>query len=200
MQGGIIEGGNKMDNLEKVEKLREKADVSYEEARRALEDNNWDLLDAIVSLEKQGKTKAPDQTVYSTSYEDQKEYVSVKETIKEEKQKKNGSGIKGLVRRFVRVCKDNSFIVTHKEKQIIQIPVFVLVILLLVFWHTLVPVMIIALFFHIRYSFTGKDDLKGMNDFMTSAGNAADQFKEGFKEGVGKGNTEDETINGNENN
>ena len=188
-----------MDNLEKVEKLREKANVSYEEARMALEQNNWDLLDAIVSLEKQGKTKSPEQTVYSTSYEDQKEYVSVKETIKEEKQKKERTGgIKELVHRFVNVCKDNSFIVSHKGESIIQVPVFVLVLLLLFFWHTLVPVMIIALFFHIRYSFAGKDEMKGMNDFMTSAGNAADQFKEGFMEGVGKGNTSDENANGNE--
>ena len=181
-----------MDNLEKVEKLREKANVSYEEARMALEENNWDLLDAIVSLEKQGKTKAPAQDVYSTSYEDQKEYVSVKETIKEENKKKTGAGgIKELIRRFVHVCRDNSFIVTHKERQIIQVPVYVLVLLLIFFWHTLVPVMIIALFFHVRYSFAGKDELKGMNDFMNSAGNVADQIKEGFKEGVEKEGTTD---------
>ena len=189
-----------MDNLEKVEKLREKANVSYEEARTALEENNWDLLDAVVSLEKQGRTKAPSQTEYSTSYEDQKEYVSVKETIKEEKQRKGrAGGVKGLVRRFIRICRDNSFIVTYKEKQIIQIPVIAFVALLLFFWHTLVPVMIIALFFQVRYSFAGKDDLKGMNDFMTSAGDMADQIKEGFKEGIEKEGIEKEnTEDGNE--
>ena len=47
----------KMDNLEKVEKLRERANVSYEEARTALEENNWDLLDAMVALEKAGRTR-----------------------------------------------------------------------------------------------------------------------------------------------
>ena len=36
-----------MDNLEKVEKLREKTGVSYEEAKEALEANNYDVLDAI---------------------------------------------------------------------------------------------------------------------------------------------------------
>ena len=34
-----------MDNLEKVEKLREKTGVSYEEAKEALEANNYDVLD-----------------------------------------------------------------------------------------------------------------------------------------------------------
>ena len=46
-----------MDNFEKVEKLREKAGVSYEEAKAALEQCNYDLLDAMISLEKQGKVQ-----------------------------------------------------------------------------------------------------------------------------------------------
>ena len=37
-----------MTNLEMVETLREKANVSYEEAKAALEASNWDLLDAIL--------------------------------------------------------------------------------------------------------------------------------------------------------
>ena len=37
-----------MDNLEKVEKLREKTGVSYEEAKAALEATNYDVLDAII--------------------------------------------------------------------------------------------------------------------------------------------------------
>ena len=57
-----------MDKLEKVEKLRERANVSYEDARTALEENGWDLLDAMVALEKSGKTDAPAQEQYSTSY------------------------------------------------------------------------------------------------------------------------------------
>ena len=48
-----------MDKLEKVEKLRERANVSYEEAKAALEANDWDLLDAMVALEKSGKTDSP---------------------------------------------------------------------------------------------------------------------------------------------
>ena len=51
-----------MDNLEKVEKLREKTGVSYEEAKEALEANNYDVLDAIIYLEKKGKVKAPEVT------------------------------------------------------------------------------------------------------------------------------------------
>ena len=55
-----------MDDLEKVERLRERADVSYEEAKKALEECNVDLLDAMVYLEKQGKVKKPGKTSYTT--------------------------------------------------------------------------------------------------------------------------------------
>ena len=39
-----------MDHFEMVEKLRAKANVSYEEAKAALEASDWDILDALVLL------------------------------------------------------------------------------------------------------------------------------------------------------
>ena len=41
--------------MELIEKLRERADVSYEEAKEILEQTGDDLLEAIVILERQGK-------------------------------------------------------------------------------------------------------------------------------------------------
>ena len=41
--------------LELVERLREKADVSYEEARAVLEEADGDLLDALILLERRGR-------------------------------------------------------------------------------------------------------------------------------------------------
>ena len=49
-----------MELLEKVEKIREKTGVSYEEAKAALEACGEDVLDALVYLENQGKIKKPD--------------------------------------------------------------------------------------------------------------------------------------------
>ena len=40
-----------MDHFEKVEKLRERANISYAEAKEALEKSNGDLLDAMACLE-----------------------------------------------------------------------------------------------------------------------------------------------------
>ncbi len=45
-----------MDNLEKVVQLVDKTGCSYVDAKRALEEHDWNLLDAIVALEDEGKT------------------------------------------------------------------------------------------------------------------------------------------------
>ena len=58
-----------MDNFEKVEKLREKANVTYEEAKTALENSNWDMLDAMIYLEKNGKVKEDKRAEYTTKTE-----------------------------------------------------------------------------------------------------------------------------------
>ena len=55
-----------MDKLEKVEKLREKTGVTYEDAKAALEACDYDMLDAIIYLEKLDKIKKPDVDKYTT--------------------------------------------------------------------------------------------------------------------------------------
>ena len=80
-----------MEQLEKVEKLRERADVSYEEAKEALEACDWDLLDAMVWLEKRGKVKGPSKESFTTSYEEQDQYVSVKDKVQEQEESESDS-------------------------------------------------------------------------------------------------------------
>ena len=76
-----------MDNFEKVEKIREKTGVSYEEAKAALEANNYDLLDAVIYLEKQGKTNSSSAN-YSTGWDNHTSLL-VTETPKEDEKRKN---------------------------------------------------------------------------------------------------------------
>lgn len=48
-----------MVTLEKVEKLREYANISYDEAKKALENADGDILQALIDLERQGKVQSP---------------------------------------------------------------------------------------------------------------------------------------------
>ena len=51
------------DKLEQIERLRERAKVTYDEAKHAYEAAGGDLLEALILLEKQGKVKPPRATV-----------------------------------------------------------------------------------------------------------------------------------------
>lgn len=171
-----------MEQFEKVEKLRQKANVSYEEAKNALEQNNWDLLDAMVYLEQLGKVKAPNNSSYSTSYEEQPQYLSVQDTIKSQDTAGcNGcSKLRNLIRKLVKKSKENDFCVTRNGEEVVKMPVWAFVLILLSMWEFTLLIMVIALFFGCRYSFCGKDDLSGINDVMDKAGNFADKVKEEY--------------------
>ena len=172
-----------MDKFEKVEKLRERAHVSYEEAQKALEENDWDLLDAMVALEKNGKTDSPKQQKYSTSYDQQQEYISVKTKVEEQQKDKPrlGRSIGEIMQKFFRICRENWFCVKRNDDLMLRIPLFAAVIILFFTWRIAIPVMLVAMLFNFRYSVEGKHELKEVNAFMNSAGEAAQNLREGFQ-------------------
>lgn len=173
-----------MEHFEKVEKLRQRANVSYEEAKQALEACEWDMLDAMVYLEKLGKVESPKQESYSTSFDGQPQYVSVPETVRRNGeysyQEGFGSKMKRLISKMWKIGKENYFRVSRNGEEIIKIPVWIFVVAMLFAWHTLVIIMIVSLFFDCHYSFCGKADLSGVNDAMEKASTLADKVKDEY--------------------
>jgi len=172
-----------MDNMQMVEKLREYADVTYEEAKVALDEANGDLLEAVILLERQGKTKKPEQSTYTTKAEEQPQYQDVRERIEQqEKKASDGFGRKTgrAVKKMVNILKRNFFQVTRNDNLLFQMPAWVFALILLFFWETVIPVMLISLFFGVRFSFTGEDDLSSANNFMEKAGDMADEVRSEF--------------------
>ncbi|MBQ1688220.1 MAG: hypothetical protein II073_02955 [Lachnospiraceae bacterium] len=173
-----------MEQLEKVEKLRERANVSYEDAKNALEASEWDLLEAMVYLEKQGKVEAPKESSHTTSYEQQNQYGSVREAVKLQKEQNCegvGKKIKRLWQKFWRWSNDNNLVITRHEKKIVDIPMFVfLLVLVFALWNVALPIFIISLFFDCRYSITGKNDMHTINAAMEQAGKFTEKVKEEY--------------------
>ncbi len=158
-----------MDQMEMVEKLRAKANVSYEEAREALEKSDWDMLDALVKLEAEGKVK---------DGEEKKEYTT-QEEVKTFYVKTNGrearDGLARLwnwVKEMVKKGNKNQFVISRKGEEIIAMPITVLVLLVLI-PHVGLPTILIALFLGLvlgaRYSFRGPDISGKVNDAMNTA-------------------------------
>ena len=123
-----------MDNFEKVEKLRERANVSYEEAKAALEASNWDLLDAMIYLEKSGKTEAAG--TYSTSadnggYNMDQAYTrdnTYNTNYTERKSGTFGEKVKALLKK----SDENHFRVTKRDgSKLIEVPIWLAIIITL---------------------------------------------------------------------
>ena len=173
-----------MNEFEKVEKLREKANVTYEEAREALNQANGDLLDAMVILEQQGKVKSPEQSVYTTTQEAGAQYADVPAIVRENEKKAEDGFFKKVGRGIKKGCKyvsENFILVSKSEDTIIKVPLWLGIILLIAFWHVLLIVMVISLFCDCRYQIVGEG--KGneeVNKVMDQAAEFTDHVKEEF--------------------
>lgn len=169
-----------MATIEQVEQLREKANVTYDEAKAALEASNNDLLDAIIYLERQGKVKGK-----SGFYSSERSTSAGASAELPREEAADCGGFGDLLRRFGAFClkllrkgNENTFEVFRHGVSRTSMPVNVLVLLLIfVFWIT-IPLLIIGLFFGFRYRFNGPDLGKSVvNDPMDSVANAAEELK-----------------------
>lgn len=175
-----------MEQFEKVEKLREKANVSYEEAKAALEACNWDMLDAIVYLEKLGKVNGPQSTSYSTHYEEPKHFEQTASQYKESK-----NSFKDSVNKFFKWCgkvikkgNEHFFDIEKRGEHFLSIPITIFVILAIILFWAVIILLIIGLFFGCRYRFRGPDfKPDSLNNAMDKASKTAENIKNDIKAG-----------------
>ena len=166
-----------MDTFEKVEKLREKANVSFEEAKAALDETGGDLLDAMILLEKQGKAETKKET-FSTK-EETTDLLVVDQP--EKKEKKHGNAFTDKLKALWHKSCENNFVTERDDDVIINIPIWAFIIILLFTWHVTLVVMVIALFFGCKYSFRGADEMKLANNVCSKVSEAAEKVKEEYE-------------------
>jgi hypothetical protein len=179
-----------MATLEQVEKLCTMANISYEEAKAALDASNGDLLEAIIYLERQGKVHAPTGGGYYSSEKIKDAEITSYHKNNWEKHQQHQQQhkdnpfftfIKGawdFCKTIVHKGNINSFEVLKGNEIKATIPVTILILMLIfAFWVT-IPLTVIGVFFGLRYRFVGPD-LKdtGINDAMNNAADAAENLK-----------------------
>lgn len=183
-----------MITLEQVEQLRAKVNVSYDEAKEALEASNGDLLDAVIYLEKNGKVTPPTSGGYYSSFHHDGESSDrgngQSSPLNEKKTctKNNGESFHDFMRRVWQFCcmvinkgNTNSFDIYRGGEYKTGLPITILVVLIVfAFWIT-VPLIIVGLFFGFRYQFNGPDFKKNtVNHVMDTAAKAAEDIKQSF--------------------
>ncbi len=176
-----------MITLEQVERLREKANVSFEEAKGALEAADGDMLNALIYLERKGKVAPPEGGGYYSSQHQAEEEQPPRQ---EAKSQPKGESFGQMMRRFGRFCgrllnKGNTNYLEAERlgNVVFSLPVTVVALLLLFLFWVSVPLFIITLFLGFRYRFRG-DDLgrESVNRVMDGATNAAEDIKRNFSE------------------
>ena len=165
-----------MDMFDKVDTLRERANVSYEEAKEALDRSNGDVLDAMILLEREGR-------IYDTGCENNKAgYTAGNAAVGSEYEntckKSNGKTFKEKVKALFHKSLVNYVAIDRKDERILRIPILVAILVVLFLWEVALIAVLVTLFLDCKYSFEGQDEMKGANEVCAKAGDIADQVKD----------------------
>lgn len=181
-----------MITLEQVEKLRERANVSYDEAKTALEAANGDVLEALIQLEKKGIVAPPAGGGF---YSSEKSAPKEEEPAPGKKGKGNPrptrEGGENLFRKLMRFLGEilhrgniNHIQVTKDGEIKTSVSITILALMILIFFWITVPLLVIGLFCGFRYVFTGPDFGKeSVNNAMDAAAKTAESIKRSVMEG-----------------
>ena len=174
-----------MERYEMAELLSKKAGVSLEDARTALEENDWDLLDAMVALERAHKTDGSAVHVETDAHSGDGPVRPVKNVSGHKDPGFFSNGFAVLweyVKKFFRVTLDNDFVVTRRGRQLLAVPVLVMIVLLLASFGFMLVVLLAGLFCDCQYRFEGRQLGKdSINDAMGKMSDLAGDIKESFQ-------------------
>lgn len=174
-----------MERYEMAELLSKKAGVSLEEARAALEENNWDLLDAMIALERAHKTAQADVNMRSDAEAGGVRRVKNISSRQGPRFFSNGFAVLWeYLKKLVRITLDNNFVVTRHGKQTLTMPVLVMIVLFFASFGLMLVVLIAGLFCSCRYHFEGRQLGKdGINSAMDKMSDFAEDIKDSFQNG-----------------
>jgi len=181
-----------MISMEKVEKLRKHADISYSEAKKVLEETDGDILEAVVKLEEEGRIKPPGSGGYYNSNDryqaaganSEQKQEKQREQQKKQQQKKRSSFAETLssiikwTGKIVDKGNTNYFKVLKNRRKILELPLTAFVLLLIFAFWLVIPLIIIGLVVGYNYQFGGPDLEK------TEVNKAMDKFSDATKQAV----------------
>ena len=164
-----------MDHLEMVERLSSKANVSMEDAKEALEANDWDLLDALLMLQSKESLKDIELSAGAAVEAEQKSGAGTAQDAK--------PAPTNIITRFLHmlaewVKKGNEVTIEIKRKGELRLGLplnVVLLLLIFLFWCTL-GATLLALIFGYRFTLRGLPFDDSVNNAMEKAGRFVDNI------------------------
>lgn len=169
-----------MEPIEMIEKVCKATNISFEEAREKLEENNWNVEETLIALEKEGKKIMNTEETMEQEVQEELEVIEIKDYTETEEPKKE-MNFKEMIRKGFDYLRQNSIKVEKEGTEVIKIKLILFVIFMMMGWEILLPLMIVGLFFNFRYSIVGKNNFTKVNDVMNSVTRAANAAVEEFK-------------------
>lgn len=150
-------------SLELIEMLRERANISYEEAKEALEKCNNDVVEALIYLEKQDKIKTPP------------------------KEAPDQSGFFATMKKLVKTCNITKLIISKNGNIIIDLPLTIVILVTIIMAPLTVIGLLAALFtkHKIRLEKPGCEDMK-INKTLDNMSSAASKISEQVVDAINK--------------
>lgn len=173
-----------MTNTDMINRLSNAAGVSAAQAEQALNDADWDLLDAMLLLEKRGSSKTatssssrggvpPEGNGFknkSAKYEDGHKFSEASE------------GAISFISKLIRNGIEISLVITKNGNYVISIPLLVVAVLMVFSVSTLFLLMLIGLFFDLNYKINDSHRVCVVIDtFFERAAELAQRIKVCFK-------------------
>ena len=185
-----------MDDLEKVETIRTKCNVSYTDAKAALDaaDGNVSCADVVCVLPCDSSQMMASKTLPSAHAatesapvdEPSAEMVAAQAAYEKSSEKtdfsKKMDGVWEYLKKLFRLSLDTKFIATRRDAIILNIPILIPIVALFA-WGATIWLMLIGLFFGMRYRIDSDGDVPGsINNLMNHAADAADDIKQNLND------------------
>lgn len=183
-----------MENLKLIDKLKNKTNISYEEAKDVLEKSDWDILNAMLYLEEKNKIKKPSVSIFYTN-ESKEGYKNIevinnkeKNNYKKYRKENTFEGIFELLCKVIDTC-NNIFLEIKRENRVfLKIPITVMILLLTFAFWIVIPLAIVILFCDIEFSLSSsKVEINKVNNILKSISNNIKRLKEQLKRGFKNG-------------
>lgn len=179
-----------MDKIKLVKKLQDKTNINYEEAKKALENNNWDILDAMLYLENKGEIRKPLVSIFYTNeykdtYNNKGNLPYMDEDSNNSNSRKNNfQGIFEAICKAIDTCNNIFIEIKRNDKVFLKIPLTVLIVLFFFAFWIVIPLMIVSLLFDIEFFVSSKNvDTDKINKLFRDISKNAKDIKEKIKKG-----------------
>lgn len=148
-------------HLEQIDELRKRSNVSYEEAKDALEKFDGNMVDAMIFLEKNKRIRSFGQHHYHHEHIHRHHHGEFSNKVKE------------LWKRGNRI----RFIVTRKDKTLLNVPLSVSLLIAVFTLKYSIAALVIALIFGCRFKFYDGTEGMKVNETLDKMHDNIDNFK-----------------------